>query len=211
MTAPRTLSTALAVFLRHGSPLILLTLSLVAVSWRLLLGDWSAWDGLIALAWFAWWPFQEWLIHVFVLHHRPKRIGSWTFDPPNARKHRRHHRDPNNIPLTFIPLHTFATTLPLLVGLNLWLLPLPLAATSIATFVVLSLHYEWCHYLSHVPYTPPLAYYRRICKAHTLHHFRHEQNWYGVSRTFGDVVLGTAPDAASTELSPTVRTLGIEI
>ena len=209
---PRTAAAALRVFYRHLSPWILTIASVSAVSWRLTLGDWSVWDGVIALALFAWWPFQEWLIHVYLLHFRPVTIAGIRIDPPNARKHRMHHRDPNRIPLTFIPVHTFVTTLPALVVGSLLLFPtLALAATCVATFTVLSLHYEWCHYLAHIPWTPNVGYYRRICHAHNLHHHRHEQRWFGVSRTFGDRVLGTDPDVASTERSPTVRTLGIPL
>lgn len=211
MTPPRTASAALSVFFQHASPWILAVGSAAAITWRVSLGVWSGWDALVALGWFLWWPFQEWLIHVFVLHFRPRTVLGIRIDPPNARKHRAHHRDPTNIPLTFIPLHTFVTSLPLLVGGSLALLPtIPLAATSIATFLLLSLHYEWSHYLAHVPWTPPLAFYRRLCTSHTLHHFRHERNWYGVSRTFADTVLGTDPAARGVALSPTVRTLGID-
>ncbi len=210
MTPPRTFTAALSLFFRHASPLILTAASVAAVAWRITLGAWSIWDAGIALGWFLFWPFQEWLIHVHILHFRPRTVLGIRIDPANSRKHRRHHLEPNEIPLTFIPLHTFATSLPLLLGANLLVLPtLPLAVTSIAVFVVLSLHYEWCHYLAHIPWTPPIAYYRRICKAHNLHHHRHEQRWFGVSRTFADTVLGTSPDVASTPLSPTVRTLGI--
>ncbi len=210
MSPPRTFSAAVRVFFRHASPWILLVASVVAVGWRMTLGAWSLWDAVVVLAWFAFWPFQEWMIHVFILHFRPRTVLGVRIDPPNSRKHRRHHREPNYIPLVFVPLHTHVLALPLLIGGSLLLLPTALAGTCIATFLVLSLHYEWCHYLAHVPYTPQLGYYRRICQAHCLHHFRHEQNWFGVSRTFADKVLGTDPDAASTELSPTVRTLGVE-
>lgn len=198
-------------FLRHASPWILLTTSILAVSWRLTLGAWSGWDGLIALVLFVVWPFQEWMIHVYVLHFRPRVVLGVRIDPANSRKHRRHHRDPTNIPLLFIPLHTYLLALPLVIGGSLLVLPnASLAATTIAVFLLFSLHYEWCHFLAHVPYTPKLGYYRHMCQSHCLHHFRHEQNWFGVSRTFADRVLGTAPDAAGTELSPTVKTLGVE-
>ncbi|WP_278257840.1 hypothetical protein [Nocardioides convexus] len=48
-------------------------------------------------------PVVEWLVHVFILHWKPRRVGPLTLDPLLARKHRLHHADPRAIPLVFIP------------------------------------------------------------------------------------------------------------
>ncbi|MCO4771074.1 MAG: sterol desaturase family protein [Deltaproteobacteria bacterium] len=209
---PRTLGPAVRIFLRHFSPVVLVVLATAALIWRATLGPLGLWDAAIVVGWWAFWPVQEWLIHVFILHFRPRQLGKLRLDPLNAQKHRAHHRDPNNIELVFIPWFSVVSSLPLLVA-GAWLLAptAALAATAIASYLVFAVNYEWSHYLAHVPYTPNIAYYQRICKAHTLHHFRNEQYWFGVSRTFGDVLLNTAPEAKSTPLSETVRTLGIEL
>lgn len=208
---PRSLGPALRVFLRFFSPRALLTLTVVACAWRLSLGSYTAWDAAIVVGWWAFWPIQEWLIHVFILHFRPRRILGVRVDLQNAAKHRAHHRDPTNIGKVFIPWFSVVSALPaLVVGAMLLLPTLPLAATALASYLLFALHYEWCHYLAHIPYTPDIAYYQRICKAHTLHHYRSEKHWWGVSRTFGDVLFRTEGDPRTTPASDTVRTLGIE-
>ncbi len=208
-TPPRSLGPALRVFFDHWSPRILWLSAVVAVTTRVALGGLSAWDVVIVALIVAAWPFQEWLIHVFLLHHEPKTVLGFRFDPRNARKHRAHHREPKRISLTFVPLHSHATVFPLLViG---WYLVTPtaqLAWTGIATYLVLALHYEWSHYLSHIPWTPRL--YRRICQSHMLHHYKSEKHWYGVSRLEADAVLGTRADPQLLPTSPTVFTLGID-
>jgi len=208
---PRSFLPAVALFLRHFSPVVLVSSATLALAWRISLGAWSWWDAAIVLALWALWPLQEWLIHVFILHFVPKTILGVKLDPLNAQKHRAHHREPNRIELVFVPWFSVATALPpLAVGAVLLIPSLPLAATLIAGYLVFAAHYEWAHYLAHIPYTPSLNYYRRICKMHTLHHFRNENYWFGVSRTLGDVVLRTDPDPRQTPMSETVRSLGIE-
>lgn len=207
---PRTFGAAVRVFLRYFSPRALATLCLAALLWRATLGPFGWWDLALVAGWWAFWPVQEWLIHTCILHFKPLPILGFRFDPLNAQKHRAHHRDPTNVDLVFIPWFSVVSALPLLVAGNLLLLPLPLASTSLAAYLVFAVNYEWSHYLAHVPYTPNLGYYQRICKAHTLHHYRSERHWWGVSRTFADTLFGTAPDAKSTPASDTVRTLGIE-
>src|SRR6185503_5473663 len=94
---------ALPVFVGHASPRLLVLAFAVAAAARIGLGGWSHWDlapvAVIALLW----PLQEWLIHVFVLHAKPKRIGRFTFDGRVPLKHRAHHRDPWNYDLLFVP------------------------------------------------------------------------------------------------------------
>ena len=80
--------------------------SLVA---RVVVGDWRLGDLLGArLVCVALFPVIEWVIHVFVLHWRPRRVGPVTVDTLLARKHRAHHADPRDIPLVFIPWQALA-------------------------------------------------------------------------------------------------------
>jgi hypothetical protein len=207
---PSTLREALPVFLGHASPRLLLGAFAVAVGARGWLGGWSRWDlapvAVIAL----FWPLQEWLIHVFILHARPKRIGRFTFDGRVPRKHRAHHGDPWNYGLLFIPFHSFTYSLPILAGLCYALTPSPeLALTAFATYLLLAIHYEAVHFLIHTRVAPHGAYYRGLWRNHRLHHFKNEQNWFGVTRLEADRLLGTAPAAAAVPASDTARTLGI--
>lgn len=201
---PATLRRALGTFLRHPSPRVLLAAVLVAVPLRLAAGGWSPGDALVAALILAAWPVQEWLIHVHILHWHPRRLLGRRMDPAVSRDHRRHHADPWRLDLVFIPMHTYAWTLPLVVGLWWLVMPtLPLTLTALGTYFLLALHYEWTHYLAHIRYCPPLRYYRRRVRQHRLHHFRHERLWWGVSMGGGDRLFRTAPHPAGVEPSPT--------
>jgi hypothetical protein len=206
--SPRTLAEALPVFLRHGSPRILIAALAVAVPLRLAVGDWSLGDLVAVAALAAYWPIQEWLIHVFILHFQPRQVLGRTVDFRVPRKHREHHRRPWDIDILFIPMHSFLYSLPLLVGLWFLLTPsTPIALTGITAHLLLSLHYEAVHYLVHTRVTPRTAHYQRLWRNHRLHHFKNEHYWYGVTMLSGDRLLRTAPAAKDVAISPTARTL----
>lgn len=206
--SPRTIREAMPVFVTHASPRILLVALVVAIAARVAVGGFSLRDLLPLVGLALYWPVQEWLIHVFILHAKPKRIFGRTFDARVPRKHRAHHREPWRLELLFIPLHSFVYSIPLLVGL--WWLVTPTAAlalTGIAAHLALALHYEWVHFLVHTRVQPRTAYYQRLWKNHRRHHFKNEHYWFGVTMLGGDRLLGTSPDLASVATSNTARTL----
>ena len=207
-SSPATIREALPIFLRHGSPFILVVAVLIAsiVRWRL--GGWSLLDFVPALAILGVWPIQEWLIHVFILHFRPFRLGGRTFDFLVPRKHREHHREPWNYEILFIPMHSYLYSIPLLVLLWVGLAPsTELAWTGLVVHLLLALHYEWVHFLIHTRVQPRLGYYRRLWRNHRLHHFKNEHYWFGVTRLEGDRLLRTAPAVDDVPLSSTCRDL----
>ncbi len=206
--APATISEALPIFLRHGSPRILIATVLAALAVRAALGAPTALDLLPVVGLLAFWPFQEWLIHVVILHFRPRRIGRFPIDFRVPREHRAHHRDPWNYEILFIPIHSYLYSIPLMVGL--WYVVAPsaeLAWTGIAAHLALALHYEWIHFLIHTRVTPRTRLYRRLWQNHRLHHFRNEHYWFGVTRLDADWLLGTSPHANDVAVSPTATTL----
>jgi hypothetical protein len=208
---PATLPDCVRAFASHTSPRILATIVAAAVVARLALGGWSLVDLAIAAAIVAFWPLQEWLIHVCILHWRPREIAGRTLDFRTPKKHRAHHRDPWQLDLVFIPLHVYAYA-PLLVG-GLWwaIAPAPAQALSgVAVYFALSLHYEWVHFLVHTRYRPRSRHYERLWRNHRLHHFKNERFWYGVTMLSGDRLLGTAPAVDAVPTSPTARTLGLD-
>jgi hypothetical protein len=205
---PARLDDAFRVFAAHASPRILSVALAAALTARVAVGDWSAWDVVPAAATIAYWPIQEWLIHVFVLHRRPTTWSGRTIDFRVPRKHRAHHRDPWRLDLLFIPLHSYVYTLPLLVGLWFAATPsTPLALTGIVAHLAGAVHYEWVHFLAHTRVVPPLRYLKRLVRNHRLHHFKNEHYWFGVTRLGGDRLLGTAPRPADVPTSPTARSL----
>jgi hypothetical protein len=207
--SPDNIPDAIRYFVKNASPLILIVWLSILVPARLYFADYTPWDLAIVAAILAWWPIQEWLIHVFVLHFKPKKIGKWTFDPPVSAKHRRHHRDPWRIDILFIPVHTYLYTLPLLCLFWLGVMPTKaLAFTGLAVTALLTLHYEWVHFIVHTRYKPKSAYYQRLWRNHRLHHCKNEHYWMGVTMLTGDRIMGTAKAKDDVPTSDTCRTLG---
>ena len=210
--SPRTARQALPLFFRHGSPCLLAAAVVGCAAARIAVGGFGPWDlaPLAALA--LLWPLQEWLIHVLILHWKPRRLGRLTLDFRVPRKHRAHHRDPWNYEILFIPLHSFLYSIPIMVGL--WLLATPsteLALTGITGHLALTFHYEAVHFLVHTRVQPRTTYYQRLWRNHRLHHFKNERYWYGVTRLEADRVFRTDPAPDHVSRSPTVRTLHVEL
>jgi hypothetical protein len=206
--SPDRLGPALVEFFRHASPRVLVALVAAAVAVRVLLASWSLWDLAVLLALVAFWPLQEWLIHVFILHYQPVTLFGRKLDFKVPRLHRAHHQEPWRLDLVFIPIHVFAFV-PIVVG-GIALLgasqPQLVATWAVAHFA-LSLHYEWVHFMIHTRYRPRLGYYQRLARNHLLHHFRNERYWYGVTMLQADGWLDTAPDATGVPKSATCMTL----
>lgn len=197
-----TLKGALAEFLQHPSPRLLASELVVLAAVRVLWPHWSAADAIVVAALIAFNPFAEWLIHVFVLHcpadgSRRDRIAGYY--------HRRHHEDPRDLRFQFIPRAVVLGGLPLHALIVLGFRR-PAAVTAVLTVVGLTLVYEWVHFLIHTDYAPRHGLYRRLHRAHRLHHFRNEKYWLGVATRFGDRVLGTNPRKEDVEVSPTAKT-----
>jgi hypothetical protein len=207
-SAPSRARDAARLFFAHASPRILMAALALALGARIALGGFSLRDLVPVVVVLLFWPLQEWLIHVFILHYKPRVIAGRTWDFAVPRKHRAHHRNPFDLSLVFIPVHTYAYTLPLLAGLC-WLLTPDwrLALTSLSIYLACSLHYEVIHFLVHTRVSPWTAYYKRLWRNHRLHHFKNEHYWYGVTRLEADRWLSTAPESGSTPLSPTARDL----
>jgi hypothetical protein len=209
----RTLSLRAAArsFVRYPSPRLLLPVTLGAWLGRILLVRWAWWDLAIPAVILGLEPFTEWIVHVYLLHFRPREWHGLRIDPLAARKHREHHRDPRRPELIFIPFPVLVTSL--LVGGFLYWLLLPngrLALTAVATSYSMLLAYEWTHFLIHSPYLPKSRLYRYVWRAHRLHHYRNEHYWFGVTMHAADHLLGTFPDKDAVPLSPTARTLGVD-
>ena len=208
-TLPRTGAAALRVFIRHPSGWLIGLFALICAALRLSWGPLTLGDALVAVGLVAYFPFNEWLIHVFMLHYKPRKVFGRTIDFYLPITHRRHHADPWNPRWVFIPRHIHYLT-PFTISLILWVLwPWKeLAMTGITVYLLLGLHYEWVHFLAHIPWCPDIAYYQRRVREHRYHHFRNENYWWGVSMGLGDRVLGTAPAVETIERSGTTTTVG---
>ncbi|NBP83785.1 MAG: fatty acid hydroxylase family protein [Mycobacteriaceae bacterium] len=204
-----TLAEAAAQFWRYPSPWLLTAALVGAVAARLAVGDWRTSDAVVPLAIAFVFPFAEWVIHVVVLHWRPRRVAGVTVDSLLARKHREHHVDPRDIPLVFIPLPSLIGAIVSATAVALLAFPRTgLGLTFLAVVMAVGLAYEWTHYLVHTDYKPQGALYRFIWRNHRLHHFKNEHFWYAVTTPgTADRVLGTFPEPTSVPTSPTAKNL----
>jgi hypothetical protein len=208
-------------FARHASPGLILTGFTAALAARLAIGHWSWRDIVFPLALIAFEPVPEWLIHVYLLHARPIRIGRHSYDLLAAREHRAHHAAPAELEGVLVPTYALLIFVPAIAAF-LFALSFPLhlllggdrlawwLSGLVAGYSIL-FTYEWCHFLIHSPYRPRGRYYRAIWRNHRLHHYKNEHYWFGVTSNLGDVVLGTNPEQSTVAKSPTARTLGDDV
>jgi Fatty acid hydroxylase superfamily len=204
-----TLSDAVREFWKHPSPWMFGAMFVAALIARVIVGDWQITDVLVPLVMLVLFPFFEWIIHVFILHWRPKRLGRLTIDSLLAKEHRAHHVEPRSIPLIFIPIKSLLWVIPLTVAIAVFAFPrLPMGLTYLVFISMLGLAYEWTHYLIHTDYKPKSSVYRAIWRNHRQHHFKNEHYWFTVTSSgTADRVLGTYPDQATVATSPTAKNL----
>ena len=180
-----------------------------ACAWRLWLGHWQPVDLLIAAVVAAFFPFQEYFTHRFLLHQHPwMPFGSATANRSSRQVlvHRVHHRDPWHMQRAINPpvaIVWYAYGLPFL--FFPWL-PLPQAMTAVASFWVVLLIYEWIHLLIHTSHVPRNWLYKRIWTNHRLHHFKNEHFWFNVSTYGVDLLLATGPPLDEVPTSATCLT-----
>jgi hypothetical protein len=215
MTRPRpqrrgvTLADAAREFWRHPTPWLLSVALVIAVVARVAVGDFRRSDAMLPFVVLAVFPLVEWMIHVFVLHWRPRRIAGVVVDPVLARKHREHHADPRITKLIFIPLQSlFGAFGAALVTAFLIIPRTGLGLTFLVVVAGIGVVYEWSHYLVHTDYKPKTWFYRTIYRNHRLHHFKNEHYWFAVTTPgIADRALGTYPDPQSVATSPTAKNL----
>jgi len=196
-------------FWRHPSPWLMSAMLVGALTARLTLGGWR-WSELIApVAFVALFPVIEWVVHVCVLHWRPRRVAGITVDSQLARMHREHHADPRDLPLVFIPWQTLLFVIAGFLAVALLVFPRTEAGlTFVAGVAVMGLVYEWTHYLIHSDYRPRSRAYKAIWRNHRLHHYRNENYWFGVTTSgTSDRLFGTYPDPRSVPTSATAKNL----
>lgn len=195
-------------FFGHPSPRLLAAALSTSIVLRIVVGGWRVRDLVVVAGFLGAQPFVEWLIHVYVLHWRPRVIWGRTVDPYIGRSHRMHHRDPKNAALIFIHIRAVQGGLVLAV-LGWWaaFTVRPSWGTAVLASQALTLVYEWTHFLIHSDYVPRHRWYRALWRTHRLHHFRNESYWYGVTMHLGDRVLRTYPDKDAVPLSTTATTM----
>ena len=195
------------VLAKQSSVQLIAAFLVAAIAVRVGMGQWSWRDAIGPLVVLALEPITEWVIHVFILHFRPKTIFGRHVDPLIARKHRAHHAEPRDLELVLVPNRVLVVVLPVaaLIAAVAGRLQPP-AFTTLAAAYAMLLTYEWTHFLMHSKYRPRHAYYRLIWRHHRNHHFRNEHYWFGVTVDLGDRILRTEPAKESVPVSPTAKT-----
>jgi 4-hydroxysphinganine ceramide fatty acyl 2-hydroxylase len=148
---------------------------------------------------------SEYGMHRFAFHAPPL---SW---PPARKLQRRlhydHHVEPNRLDLLFLPIWFLVPNLAVATGLFALLFGGEAAASALFGMMLAILHYEWVHYVAHIPYQPRTRLGRWIKQYHLRHHFVSEKHWFGVSNPTFDGVFGTLRGPSAAEKSSTTRKL----
>jgi hypothetical protein len=205
-----TLGMAFAEFWKHPSPWLITGSGATAIAFRFARGDWRWTDALVPAILLATFPVVEWLIHVFILHWRPRKVAGVVIDSELASKHRAHHRDPRDLPLVFIPWRSLIGVIVGLWAIAAFVFPrFELGLTYVSCVAIIGIVYEWMHYLIHGDYIPKGTTYKAVWRAHRLHHYRNEHYWFTVTTTgTADRLFGTLPkEPTSVPKSATAKNL----
>ena len=196
-------------FWRWPSPWMISGFLVASVVGRVLVGGGSLLELLIPVGLVAAFPVIEWVIHVVILHWRPRSLGPVAIDSLLARKHREHHADPRELPLVFIPWRALLWLLPAYAVVAWFAVPTRASALTLLVSVYgIKLAYEWTHYLVHSDYRPRSRWFRSVWRNHRLHHYKNEHYWFTVTTAgTADRLFGTYPEPAGVKTSPTVRRL----
>ena len=193
----------LLVFLRHGS-VAALVVGVVAETLAWLVGA-LALEPLPILLGALLFYLSEYGMHRFAFHAPPL---SW---PPARRLQHRlhydHHVEPNRLDLLFLPIWFLVPNLAIAAGLYALVFGMQAAASALLGMMLAILHYEWVHYVAHIPYQPRTRLGRWIKQYHLRHHFISEKHWFGVSNPSMDFVGRTFRAAREVERSGTTRKL----
>ncbi|WP_456274763.1 sterol desaturase family protein [Bacillus sp. AK031] len=150
--------------------------------------------------------FSEYLTHRFLFHLKaPKNPYFLKF---LKRIHYDHHTYPNDLKLLFLPVWY---SIPNFLALAMIFYFITRTAEGTIAFglglIFMLLVYEWRHFIAHRPIKPKTRFGKWVKKTHTLHHYKNENYWYGVSTPFVDAMFGTLKDQNDVENSETVKDL----
>ncbi len=193
----------LVTFLKHGCNALLVAAVLAIPLWSLAGGPSlsAGWLILGALLFYL----SEYTTHRFAFHAPP---APWAW--MRQLQHRLHydrHAEPNRLDLLFLPLWFLGPLVAITGGLVYLALGASAVAPVILGVLLAILHYEWVHYVAHIPYQPRTRFGRWMKQYHLRHHFISEKLWFGVSNPSLDFVYRTWREPKTVAKSATVRKL----
>jgi len=204
-----TLKDLVGAYLTHYAILSYLLLSVVTLvlAWHL---SESLWRSLIAATIVVpiypgiWYLLHRYVLHGSFLYKFPQTAALW------KRIHFDHHQDPNDLGVLFGALYTTLPTILVVTTPVGWAIGgSGAAAAAVASGLLTTCFYEFCHCIEHLPFTPRWPGLKRIKKLHLAHHFHNEHGNYGITNFVWDRVLGTYyPHPKAIARSRTVFNLG---
>jgi 4-hydroxysphinganine ceramide fatty acyl 2-hydroxylase len=190
-------------FLRHGSN-TWLVLALVA-----LIGGFAAGASAFSVIWVvvgaSTFYVSEYGFHRFGFHATPSRFAF--ICKLQHRLHYDHHAEPDRLDLLFLPIWFLVPNLAVTALIFALLFGWSVVASAMFGVLLAVFHYEWVHYVAHIPYQPRTAVGRWIKQYHLRHHLISEKFWFGVSNPSMDFVYRTYRAPKDVEKSGSVRKL----
>lgn len=152
----------------------------------------------------VWYCLHRWVLHSRWMWRYPLLAGTW------KRIHYDHHQDPNHLEVLFGALHTTLPTIALATMPIGWALGgFGAAMAALATGLITTCVYEFCHCIQHLAYTPKNKTLAMMKRRHMAHHFHDETGNFGITNFAWDKLFGTMYDRVSERAkSPTVFNLG---
>ncbi len=135
------------------------------------------------------WSLFEYITHRFLFHFTAKSDKAKKFIYILHGNHHHYPRDRQRLFMPPVPSLIFATSLFILMYMVMGWRVLPF----FPGFVFGYLMYGTMHYAIHA-WNPPFKWMKPLWRNHHLHHYKNEQNGYGVSSTLWDHVFGTMFD-----------------
>ncbi len=190
-------------FLRHGSNVwLVLGLVALAAGFAFRIFPFSLfWAVIGALSFYV----SEYGYHRFGFHAEPSRFAF--VRRLQHRLHYDHHAEPDRLDLLFLPVWFLIPNLGLTALGFALLFGWSVVASVMCGTTLAILHYEWVHYIAHIPCQPRTRFGRWIKQYHLRHHFISEKLWFGVSNPSMDFVGRTWKTARDVKRSSTTRRL----
>ena len=193
----------LLVFLRHGSVAALLA-AVVLEGVAFLTGLIEPHFALILLGALLFY-LSEYGMHRFAFH-APPLAWPW-LRKLQHRLHYDHHVEPNRLDLLFLPIWFLVPNLAVAAALVALVFGAEPSLSALFGMTLAILHYEWVHYVAHIPYQPKTRFGRWLKQYHLRHHFISEKHWFGVSNPTLDHVFRTFCEPGDVQKSDTTRKL----
>jgi hypothetical protein len=148
---------------------------------------------------------SEYGFHRFGFHAQPSRFAF--IRKLQHRLHYDHHAEPDRLDLLFLPVWFLVPNLALTALGFAIIFGWSVVASAMCGVMLAIFHYEWVHYVAHIPYQPRTRIGKWIKQYHLRHHFISEKFWFGVSNPSMDFIGRTYKVATEVKRSASTRKL----